>query len=569
MPDPNAPESQPVPETNESFEDIFSQYERTHSRKAEGGKPREGTVVAVTADSVLVDIGFKSEGILPLAAFQSSGETVKPGDKLPVSVKGRNPEGYYELSRTRVEQPTDWASLERAFNDKVTIAGTVTAVVKGGLSVDVGVRAFMPASRSGARDAAEMSKLVGQEIRCRITKLDVDDEDVVVDRRIVAEEEESTGKQRRFSELKEGDIVSGTVRNLADYGAFVDIGGVDALLHVGEIAWSRVNNPGDVLSVGQQIEARVLKIDPQKRRISLGMKQLQPHPWDSAGEKFKVGERVRGTVTRLTDFGAFVELEPGIEGLIHVSEMSWVKKVRKPSDILKTGETVDAVILGVNAGERRLSLGLKQTLGDPWTDVVRKIAAGSVIEGPVTSLTKFGAFVQISEGVEGMIHVSEISAEKRIHHPQDVFKVGQQVKAQVLQVDAERRLIKLSIKQMLPSSLDEYLVEHKEGDVVSGRVIEVSGTHARVELGQGIQITCRIPEITAGNAAASAAQVTTSPKLDLSSLSSQLSARWKGAGPASGGPTSDAISAGQIRSFRITKLEVAAKQIEVELHRGN
>lgn len=568
MPDPNAPESQPAPEINESFEDIFTQYEKAQSRKGESGnKPREGTVVAVTSDSVLVDIGFKSEGILPLATFQSAGETVKPGDKLPVSVKGRNPEGYYELSRTRVEQPTDWASLERAFNDKVTIAGTVTAVVKGGLSVDVGVRAFMPASRSGARDATEMGKLVGQEIRCRITKLDVDDEDVVVDRRVVTEEEESTGKQRLFAELKEGDTVSGTVRNLADYGAFVDIGGVDGLLHIGDIAWTRIGKAADVLSVGQQIEARVLKIDPEKRRISLGMKQLQPHPWDSADAKFKVGERVRGTVTRLADFGAFVELEPGIEGLIHVSEMSWVKKVRKPSDILRTGETVEAVILGVNAGERRLSLGLKQTLGDPWSDVVQKLAAGSVIEGPVTSLTKFGAFVQISEGVEGMIHVSEISAEKRIHHPQDVFRVGQQVKAQVLQVDAERRLIKLSIKQMLPSSLDEYIVEHKEGDVVSGRVIEVSGTNARVELGQGIQVTCPMLETRAGNPAAPSAQVTASPKLDLSSLSSQLSARWKGAAPASGGPTSDAISAGQVRSFRITKLDVAAKQIEVELHR--
>ncbi len=262
---------------------------------------------------MLVDIGFKSEGIFSLTEFQNDRELPKAGDKLLVSVKGRNPEGYYELTRGKVQRPADWDSLQKAFDDKATIVGTVTGVVKGGLSVDVGIRAFMPASRSGTREAAEMEKLVGQEIRCRITKLDVTDEDVVVDRRIISEEEDSATKQRRFSELKEGDLVRGTVRSLADYGAFVDIGGVDGLLHVGEISWQRINKPSDVLTVGDQVEARVLKIDPDKRRISLGMKQLQPHPWDVVPEKYKVGERVRGTVTRVMDFGAFVELEPGAE----------------------------------------------------------------------------------------------------------------------------------------------------------------------------------------------------------------------------------------------------------------
>ncbi len=348
--------------------------------------------------------------------------------------------------------------------------GTVTAVVKGGLSVDVGVRAFLPASRSGTRDAAEMEKLVGQEIRCRITKLDVAEEDVVVDRRAIAEEEERAVKERRYSEVNEGEMVRGTVRSLADYGAFVDIGGVDGLLHVSDIAWSRVNNPADVLSLGQEIEVKVLKIDAEKQRISLGMKQLQPDPWDSAAEKYKAGERVRGTVTRIADFGAFVELEPGMEGLIHLSEMSWSKKVRTPGDLVKPGETVEAVILGVSAGERRISLGLKQALGDPWADVAQRFAAGSVVEGPVVSLTKFGAFVQLSEGVEGMIHVSEISAEKRINHPQDVLKVGQSVRPRCWLSIPKGGCMRLSMKQLVPTSLEEYIAEHTEGDVVTGRI---------------------------------------------------------------------------------------------------
>jgi len=559
MSDPNIPEPHINTEPDESFDNILSRFEESHSRKAEdGSKQIEGTVIAVSAESVFLDIGFKSEGILPLALFQSSGETVKPGDKLTVSVKGRDPDGYYELSRSRIAQPKDWSSLEEAFAEKATIVGTVKGVVKGGLSVDVGVRAFLPASRSGARDAAEMEKLVGQEIRCRITKLDVTDEDVVVDRRAVAEEEERSVKERRYSEVKEGETVQGTVRSLTNYGAFVDLGGVDGLLHVGDIAWGRINNPADVLSVGQEIEAKVLKIDPERRRISLGMKQLQPDPWHSVAEKYKTGDRVRSTVTRVAEFGAFVELEPGIEGLIHVSEMSWAKKVRAASDVVKPGETVEVMILGVNAADRRISLGLKQALGDPWAEVAHRFAVGSAIEGPVTSITKFGAFVQLSEGVEGMIHISEISAEKRINHPQDVLKLGQSVKAQVLAVDTEKRQLRLSMKQLVPTSLDEYMAEHKEGDVVTGRMIEVSDGQARVELGEGIQGTCRI------TAAAPAKEETEAgTKADLSALSSMLKSRWKG-GAASSTPKPEAVRAGQIRSFRITKLDQAAKKIELE-----
>jgi len=553
----SVPESTAATESAESFGDIFSQYEKSHSRKpAEGGQSREGTVVAVTSDSVLVDIGFKTEGILLLSALQKD-KTVKPGDKLVVSIKGRDPEGYYELAVGRIERPKDWAALERAFAEKTTIVGTVTAVVKGGLSVDVGVRAFMPASRSGVRDAAEMEKLVEQEIRCRITKLDTTDEDVVVDRRVVLEEEERAAKDRRYGEVKEGAILHGTVRSLTDYGAFVDIGGVDALLHVSDISRSRIHKPADALSVGQEVSVKVLKIDAEKRRISVGMKQLEPDPWESVATKYRAGERARGTVERVPEFGAFVGLEPGIEGLIHVSEMSWAKKVRTPSDIVNPGDTVEVVILSVNPGERRIALGLKQALGDPWAEVAQKFPLGSVIEGPVTSLTKFGAFVQLAEGIEGMIHVSDMSAEKRVNHPQDMLKVGQTVKAVVLEVDSEKRRVKLGMKQLLPTSIEEYIAERKPGDTVSGRVIEISGAEVRIELGEGIQATCRIKAHAPGSQ-----KDVPAPKTDLSSLSSMLQAHWKGGASAPSKP--EELRAGQVRSFRITKLDGTAKKIELE-----
>jgi small subunit ribosomal protein S1 len=564
MSNENTPENNPVveaveTESTESFGALLSQFERTHSRRAgEGGKQISGTVVAVTVDSVLVDIGYKSEGILPLSLFESAGETVEPGTKLLVSVKGRNEEGYYELSRLREAQPKDWTALEQAFADKAIIAGTVTAVVKGGLSVDVGVRAFMPGSRSGARDAAEMEKLVGQEIRCRIIKLDATEEDVVVDRRAVVEEEQRSNKEQRYSQIQEGDVVSGTVRSLTDYGAFIDIGGVDGLLHIGDIAWSRVEKPADILTVGQQIDAKVLKIEPSGKRISLGLKQLQPHPWDAVPGKYTAGERVRGKVTRVTDFGAFVELEPGVEGMVHLSEMSWAKKVRKPGDMVKAGDVVEVMILGVNPTERRISLGLKQTLGDPWADAAQKFPAGSEAEGPITSFTKFGAFVQLAEGVEGMIHVSEISAEKRIERPQDVLRAGQVVKAKVLEVDKEKRQIKLSMKQLVPTGLDEFIAEQKIGKVVSGRLIEISGEQGTVELGDGIHATARLVLESAPQKTPQANTV------DLSSLGSMLAARWKN-GPSVAESKAEPVRAGQVRSFRITMLDRGAKKIRLQL----
>jgi small subunit ribosomal protein S1 len=559
MPDLNTPDASTT--SDESFGNILSQFEREHTaRRAEG--PREATVISITTDSVVVDIGFKTEGILPLSEFAKDREPVKPGDKLQVTIKSREPGGYYLLTRGKALRPTDWTALEKAFAEKTTIVGTVMEVVKGGLSVDIGVRAFMPASRSGARDAAEMEKLVEQEVRCRIVKLDPTDEDVVVDHRVVAEEEQQAALQQRYAEMKEGLTLTGTVRSLMDYGAFVDIGGVDALLHVGDISWARINKPADALTVGQEIEVRVLKIDAEKRRISVGLKQLQPHPWDTVPAKYKVGERVRGAVTRLMDFGAFMELEPGVEGLIHISEMSWARKVRRPEDLLKSGDVVEAIILGVNPEERRISLGLKQALGDPWRDATQKFPVGSAVEGKIVSLARFGAFVQLAEGVEGMIHISDISAEKRLNHPQDMLKLGQTVRAQVLEMDPEARKLKLGMKQLLPTSIDEYITERHPGDVVSGRVIEISGNSASVELGEGIHATCRVPAAKAAQDATAAGS--SSGKADLTSLSSMLQARWKSGAVAESSKPQE-LRAGQVRSFRITKLDPSAKKIELEL----
>jgi small subunit ribosomal protein S1 len=546
-------------ETTESFSELLAEFETSHTHKAEGGGTQlEGTVVSLDAESVYLDIGYKTEGILPRTAFANNADGVEVGAKFSVSVKGRNVERYYELSLLKVAQATDWGSLEEAFKNKTAVVGTVTAVVKGGLSVDVGVRAFMPASRSGTREAGEMEKLVGTQVTVRITKLDTEEEDVVVDRRAVLEEEAFAVQGARLAGLSEGEVVAGTVRSLATYGAFVDIGGVDGLLHISDMAWNRVKAPEDLLSVGDEIQVKILSVDAETKKISLGLKQLQAEPWDGAAATYTVGQRITGTVTRLMDFGAFVELEPGIEGLIHVSEMSWVKKVRKPSDMLKEGDSVEAVVLGVDTGSKRISLGLKQALGDPWKDVAAKFGVGSQVEGPVTRMATFGAFVELAEGIEGLVHISEIVADRRLNHPSDVLHVGEVVKASVVAVDPEKRQIKLSMKQLIPTGLGEYLEEHKVGDTVSGRVVEQAAGSVVVELGEGIRASCPVEEAAVEESAGSGSGV------DLSQLTSMLSAQWKGAGVAAK-KKPEPVAVGQVRSFLIVKLDAEAKTIELKL----
>jgi len=543
-----------------SFGDILSQFEQEHRSEGGGAQTVQGTVVSVNPEAVVLDIGRKMEGIVPIQKLRESGvSNIKKGDTIFVVVTGTNDEGYYELSMVRVERPKDWTALLQAFADKATIAGTVVESIKGGLRVDVGVRAFMPASRSGAKDVPEMEKLIGQEIQCRITKLDTEKEDVVVDRRIVLEEAASKAREEAFGHLKEGEIREGTVRSLTEFGAFVDIGGFDGLVHVSDMSWNRTAKPGDVVGVGDRVRVKILKINNEKHKISLGMKQLMPDPWTLAAENFKVGDKLKGTVARLTDFGAFIELAPGVDGLIHQSEMSWSKKIRKPSDILKVGEQVEAVVLVVNAAEHRIGLGLKQALGDPWEEAQKKYPIGTTVEAPITNLAKFGAFVDLGDGIEGMIHIGDISREKRLNHPNEMLKQGEVVKAQVIDLDKERRRVRLGMKQLEPTQADHYIAEHNIGDVVSGRLVEVHATSAKVELGEGVTGYCRLKAA----AAATSAAAPVAQKVDVSAAMQLLTQKWKSGGGTAGG--GDTLKPGQVRNFKITVIDPIQKKIEVEV----
>jgi small subunit ribosomal protein S1 len=357
--------------------------------------------------------------------------------------------------------------------------------------------------------------------------------------------------------LEEGAVVRGTVRSLMDFGAFVDLGGVDGLLHVSDMSYSRGVKPSDMVSVGDELEVKILKVNRDTRKVALGLKQLSPDPWTQTIGSLEPGARVTGKVSRVADFGAFVELAPGVEGLIHVSEMSWMKKNVRAMDVVKVGEMVQVVVLGVNPTEKRIALGLKQALGDPWDDALKKYPVGATVEGPVTSLAKFGAFVDLGDGIEGMVHIGDISKDKRLNHPNEALKVGERVKAQVLEADKERRRLRLGIKQLEPTSIDEYIAEHKAGDTVSGRIVEVSGQRAKIELGEGVVAPAKMPAPKAKESAASPS------KTDVSTLSAMLAAKWKSGGGAE--PADEAPRAGQIRSCRIVSIDPASKKIELEL----
>jgi small subunit ribosomal protein S1 len=568
---PNNPRGQVEETADVSFADILNEFETTSRAaradaagpakgkakgKQSGPPPRRGTVAGISGDFVLIDYGVKSEGVIPSAdLLDAEGKlSVKRGDSFEVAVTGRNGEGMVTLSRVTGPRPRDWEGLTRAFENKEIVAGRVTGAVKGGFTVDVGTRAFMPASRSGTRDAAEMEKLVGQEIRCRIIKLDADEEDVVVDRRAVIEEEAKQVRANTMATLEEGAVVRGTVRSLAGYGAFIDLGGVDGLLHVGDISWSRVADPSTELTVGDVLDLKVLKLDKQTGKISLGLKQMYPDPWEEAVASLKPGDRVTGEITKLADFGAFVEILPGVEGLIHVSEMSWVKRIQRPSDVVKKGERVEAVVLKVDAAARRLSLGLKQVLGNPWDTIKDRYPNGKVIEGKVTRLAKFGAFVEVEEGIDGLIHVSEFTNEKRIEHPSEVVKVGQVVRAVVLSADPEAKRLKLGMKQLEATSADQFAQESAVGDRVSGRVLQVRGNKVTVQLGEGVEGVCVVDEAAAATPAAASGG---------SSLAAQLSAAWKGGTKLPSGTATEPYREGQLRSFTIKAMDAAGKKIEL------
>lgn len=543
------------------FGDILREFE---TQKPEGEEPGRGLikghVLRITPDGVVVDIGRKMEGMLPLdlVSGRDGQVIVQLGQTLDVSVAGRTDDGYYRLAVQKVEAPKDWSGIEQAFENKLVVTGTVLEVVKGGLRVDIGERAFMPASRSGARDVSEMAKLVGQKIECRITKFDKEKEDVVVDRRVLLEEKAAERKQEAFASLAEGQVLKGRVRTLTDFGAFVSIGEVDGLLHVSDMSWTRIAKPADILKEGDEINVKILKINPSTRKISLGMKQLQPEPWAQAAEQFQVGQRVQGKVMRLAEFGAFVELMPGIEGLVRMIDLTWDKRIRKPEDVVKVGDIVEVQILDMKPADRKIGLGLKQLVEDPWAAAKAKYPLGSVVEATVTDLQNFGAFLALGPGVEGMVHVADITREKRIDHPKDVLKVGQVIKAAVTEFEVDRRRIRLSIKQLEPTSADHFIAENKVGDLVTGRVSEVKESRAKVQLAEGVTGNCQLPKAQGASEGSTAAG-----KVDISSLSAMLNAKWKeGAG---GDTDKNQVRVGQIRQFKITSMDPESKRIEVAL----
>lgn len=551
-----------VVEEGPSFSEMLDEFERHQSRPEAGeGGVLHGTVVSVREDGVFVDIGRKSEAFLP-AVMAREGEEQAPhaiGDEIDVTITGRSPDGYLTLSQIIAERPRDWSQFQFAFENGSPIAGKVTEVIKGGLAVDVGVRAFLPASRSGTRDAEELAALVGQDIRCRITQLDVEDENVIVDRRVLLEEDQAQKRKELVAGMEPGQVVHGTVRSIQPYGAFVDLGGIDGLLHVSDLAWHRVTDVASVLNPGDSFDVKVLKVEEGGRRISVGLKQMQPDPWSTISERINVGDRVNGTVTRLAEFGAFVELEPGIEGLIHISEMSWARRVRHPKDLLTVGDVADVVVLEVQPGKRRIGLGLKQALGDPWEKAATEFPVGRTIEGKVSNIAKFGAFVEVADGIEGLIHISDITSEKRLNHPTEVLSLGQVVKAKILELDIDKRRLKLGIKQLEPDSMDDFIAEAKPGDPLTGRVVSVKGRKVVVEVGEGVKAVCQLPE--AQEAAAPAAE----PAKDVSSLGAMLNAAWKGGGGAGANKKDSGPKAGEVLSFKITKINAESREIELEL----
>jgi small subunit ribosomal protein S1 len=542
-----------------TFAEILSNFEQQHTESP--GETVTGTIVSIGPEAILIDIGRKIEGALSLAKWQEARtDKPKPGMTIAVTAGPRGEEGYYQLSTDKVVQPKDWTGLQAAFAEKAIITGTVTELVKGGFRVDVGVRAFLPASRSGVREADDMPKLVGQEIQCRITKLDTENEDVVVDRRSIMEEEQAKRRQQAYSELREGTVIHGRVRSVMDFGAFVELmPGVDGLLHIIDMSYTRIGKASDHVKVGDELDVKILKLDPNSKKISLGLKQLQEDPWTIAIRTFQMGDRVSGTVSRLADFGAFVELMPGVDGLIHISELSWDKRIRKPGDLLKIGDRVEAVILQVNAADRRIGLGYKQALGDPWDAIQQKYPVGALVEGVVGNLTQFGAFVELGDGIEGMIHISDITNEKRLDHPKEKISKGQTVKALVLEIDKDRRRLRLGMKQLEPTTVDHYISEHTAGETVSGRLVEVSGDRAKVELGEGVIATCKLKKKEANTETVSGG----SKPSDVGSLSAMLAARWKqGAGDTA---SKDTAVTGQVRTFKISNLDAGKRLIELEL----
>ncbi len=479
------------------YEQLIEDY--THFAPPHEGELLEGRVVKRHDTDVIVDFGYKSEGLVPIEQFALPDGTipVQVGDVIDVMIdrQGIQPEGYILLSHEKASRLRSWDNLEKAFRDGLIISGRVTGRIKGGLSVDVGVPAFMPGSQIETRLSHNLDAFIGKDIPVKIVKLNRRRGNVVVSRKMAVEEEQQTRKSAALQVLEEGAVINGVVKNLTDYGAFIDLGGIDGLLHVSDMSYGRITHPSEMVNAGDEISVKVLKFDRDKERISLGLKQLVPDPWQSIDERYPAASRVIGRVVSVTDYGAFVELEPGVEGLIHISEMTWSRRMKHPSKVVKVGDQVESVVLEVKPKERRVSLGIKQLEADPWTTVAERYAIGSVVEGRVRKLTDFGAFVEIEEGIDGLVHISDLAWTKRVKHPSEVVKKGQLVQAVILNIDAPNRRLSLGVKQLQPDAWESFFRTHQVGDVVRGRVCRAANFGIFVELAPGVEGLCHRSEI--------------------------------------------------------------------------
>jgi len=458
----------------------------------------KGTVVKLTATHVVVDIGTKSEGMVPIAEIldHEGKPKFQPGAEIDVMrEKGETEEGYVNLSHLKAQRLRSWDEIERAYNDKKPIKGVVVERIKGGLTVDIqGARAFLPGSQVDLRPIRNLDGMKGQTMEVAIIKLNKKRGNIVVSRKQLLEEEQNEKRGKTLEHLEEGSVLTGIVKNLTEYGAFVDMGGIDGLLHITDMSWGRLTHPRDLVNVGDQIQVKVLKYDKDKQRVSLGFKQLTPDPWLDAEHRYPVGAHVHGRVISVTDYGAFVELEQGIEGLVHVSEMTWSKRMKHPSKLVNVNDEVDCVVLSVNPTERRISLGMRQLASNPWDTLHDKYPVGATVEGRVRNLTEFGAFIEIEEGIDGLVHVSNLSWTTRVKHPSEVLKKGDKVKAVILAIEPDKRRLSLGVKQMQPDVWDSFFAQHRVGDIVHGKILRVANFGAFVEIAEGIEGLCHNSE---------------------------------------------------------------------------
>jgi small subunit ribosomal protein S1 len=494
----------PAEHAHDSFDDFsaaLEAFEREQAAEAAaveayGDKVVSGTVIKQTEKNLVVDVGLKSEGLVPIEQVLDHTGAVKfqPGDVIDVVIEREEPEGGYLVSYEKAQRLRVWDTIEKAANDKTPVMGTVVSRVKGGLTVDIGMKAFLPGSQLEIRPVRNLDGYLGQQIEVRVIKLNKKRGNVVVSRKEILEEEQNAKRSQTLEHLGEDAILTGTVKNLTDYGAFVDLGGIDGLLHITDMSWGRLTHPRDLVNVGDEIQVKVLKFDKDKQRVSLGFKQLTPDPWLDATERYPVGAHVHGRVLSVTDYGAFVELEQGIEGLVHLSEMTWSKRLKHPSKLVKPGDEVDTVVLSVNPADRRISLGMKQLLENPWEHLTERYPAGTIVEGRVRNLTDFGAFIEIEDGIDGLVHVSNLSWTKRVKHPSEVVKKGEKVKAVVLGVEPQNRRLSLGIKQLQPDVWESFFAQHRVGDVVHGKVLRTAQFGAFVEIAEGVEGLCHISE---------------------------------------------------------------------------